>query len=106
MMLGTARVSPLPATVKQPVNFNVVATSPTSTALTYSWSFGEAVNSGTATGASASHVYSTPGVYTAVVTVTDGTNTVVAVSYLEATFTEGDRTVLASILAPVFAALE
>ena len=77
-VIASVTANPQQASVKQTVTFNASASSPTSTPLTYTWNFGEAVNPGTATGATATHAYTAPGTYTAVVTVTDGTNTVTA----------------------------
>jgi PKD repeat protein len=53
------------------VSFSVTATDADGDALTYEWDFDDG-SSGT--GASPTHVYTAPGIYTAVVTVTDGAN--------------------------------
>jgi PKD repeat protein len=52
-----------------PVNFTAAATDPDGDPLTYAWDFGDG---GTATGATASHTYTTGGSYSAKLTVSDG----------------------------------
>jgi PKD repeat protein len=52
-----------------PVNFTAAATDPDGDAVSYAWDFGDG---GTATGATATHTYTTGGTFSAKVTVTDG----------------------------------
>ncbi|HEY3319548.1 MAG TPA: PKD domain-containing protein [Planctomycetota bacterium] len=54
------------------VTFTAAATDGDGDSLSYTWDFGDGT---TGTGASTSHVYATPGIYTATVTVFDGTTT-------------------------------
>ena len=67
-----ASATPNPALVSQSVAFSVAANDPATTALTYSWAFGDGASG---TGASANHAYATAGQYTAVVTVSDANGT-------------------------------
>ena len=62
--------TPQPVAAGQPVTL-AAATSDTGSLLFFTWDFGDGT---TGTGPSVMHVYSTPGVYTAVVTVSDGVN--------------------------------
>jgi PKD repeat protein len=54
-----------------PVNFTAAATDPDGDPLTYAWDFGDG---GTATGATATHTYTTGGTFSAKLTVSDGKN--------------------------------
>ncbi|MCY3019520.1 MAG: MBG domain-containing protein [Planctomycetota bacterium] len=56
----------------QAVTFTAAATDSDGDILGYTWNFGDGT---TGMGASASHVYTTPGIYTVTVTVSDGTTT-------------------------------
>jgi PKD repeat protein len=54
-----------------PVNFTAAATDPDGDPVSYAWDFGDG---GTATGATATHTYTTGGTFSAKLTVTDGKN--------------------------------
>jgi|GEM_PF-2011093 len=62
-------VSSTAVVVGEPVQFSVSASDPDGDALAISWGFGDGA---TATGATATHAYSAPGTYSAVVSVSDG----------------------------------
>jgi PKD repeat protein len=59
-------------TASQAVTFTAGATDADGDSLGYTWDFGDGT---TGTGASAAHVYTTPGIYSVTVTVSDGTTT-------------------------------
>lgn len=61
--------TPNPAQAAQAVTFSVAAADADSATLTYAWTFGDGTSG---SGASPSHAYSTAGLYTAAVTVSDG----------------------------------
>ena len=63
--------TPNPALAGQSVSFTAVATDDHTTALTYTWNFGDGAN---ASGATAVHTYSVAGTYAAQVAVTDAGN--------------------------------
>ena len=69
-VISSATGTPTNGVAPLPVNFTAAATDADGDPLTYTWNFGD--SSPTATGATASHTYSTAGSYTATVSVTDG----------------------------------
>jgi hypothetical protein len=72
-------ISPNPATVGVPVAFNGLASSdPDGSITNYAWSFGDGANN---SGATPSHVYGAPGIYTATLTVTDSAGLTSATSH-------------------------
>jgi PKD repeat protein len=73
--ITTATGTPATGTAPLAVSFSGAATDPEGAPLTYTWAFGNGV---TATGASAAHTYATPGNYSATLSVSDGTHTVVS----------------------------
>jgi glucose/arabinose dehydrogenase len=73
--ITSASASPNAGLAPLPVTFNASATDPESAPLTYTWDLG---NGQSASGAQASFTYTTPGVYTARVSVSDGANTVLS----------------------------
>ncbi|HUE28141.1 MAG TPA: PKD domain-containing protein, partial [Solirubrobacteraceae bacterium] len=66
---GSVTVTPNPVVAGQPVALTVTASDANQDPLTTTWSFGDG---STGTGAATSHTYATPGMYTAVATVSDG----------------------------------
>ena len=75
--IATASASVTIGQVPLAVNFSSTGSSdPEGAPLTYSWTFGDG---GTSTAANPSHTYSSVGVYTAQLNVSDGTNTVPAI---------------------------
>jgi hypothetical protein len=73
--ITTATGTPATGTAPLAVAFSGAATDPEGAPLTYTWAFGNGV---TASGANASHTYSTAGSYSATLGVSDGTHTVVS----------------------------
>ena len=67
--------TPNPTVAGSTVQFNVAATDPNNDTLTYTWNFGDST---TGTGATPTHSYATAGLYTASVTVSDGSLSVSA----------------------------
>jgi len=70
VMQSAATASPNPAIVGESVLFAVAANDPDGGTTTIAWNFGD---SSGGTGATATHAYNVPGVYTATATVTDAT---------------------------------
>jgi outer membrane protein assembly factor BamB len=66
----TPPATPAPVTAGQPVTLSVDASDTGVGLLTYTWDFGDHSSGGS--GASVSHTYANPGVYTAVVTISNG----------------------------------
>ena len=85
--VAAVAATPLSGTAPLTVNFDAGAsTDPDGDPLSYAWSFGDG---GSATGEATSHTYTSPGSYTAVVTVSDGTGLSDQVS-VEITVTPGE----------------
>jgi len=67
--LSAPSANPNPAAVTVPVSFSAAAASADNLPLTYTWNFGDEFG---ASGASVTHAYAAPGLYTASVIVSDG----------------------------------
>ena len=77
VMLSAAIAGPVPAGVGQNIGFSVSAQDDDADPLTYQWTFGDG---GSASGDSVKHIYASAGVFTATVTIGDGTGSVLTSS--------------------------
>ena len=73
VFLSAPTALPNPAKPGDVVQFATQASDPENDILTYNWTFGDGA---TATGASVPHIYTSEGIYTATVTVSDGSHTI------------------------------